>query len=95
MHTEKKNVPAFRVELYKGRHRKLWLVTLGFLMITFLWAGSTNSDLSAYEQAQGYTNLFFQLPIIGVKGFFLLLELCILPLQNGDVRELAADLRRL
>lgn len=64
MHTEKKNVPAFRVELYKGRHRKLWLVTLGFLMITFLWAGSTNSDLSAYEQAQGYTNLFFQLPIL-------------------------------
>uniref|UniRef100_N2ACT1 Helix-turn-helix domain-containing protein n=1 Tax=Eubacterium plexicaudatum ASF492 TaxID=1235802 RepID=N2ACT1_9FIRM len=39
--------------------------------------------------------LFFQLPIVGVKAFFLRLQLFILCLQGGDAGELAADLRRL
>lgn len=64
MHAEKKKVPAFRVELYKGRRRKVWLVALGFLVITCLWLGSINNNLSAREQAQGYTHLFFQVPLM-------------------------------
>ena len=40
-------------------------------------------------------NLFFQLAIIGVKAFFLRLQLFILRLQGGDAGELAVDLRHL
>ena len=40
-------------------------------------------------------DLFFQLAIIGIKTFFLFLQLFIFRLEGGDAGELAADLRRL
>ena len=40
-------------------------------------------------------DLFFQLAIVGVKGFFLALQLFILRLEGGDAGELPADLRGL
>ena len=64
MNTLKNGLHAFRVELYKGRHRKLGLVIAGFLLILLVWASYTHSDMSAYDRAQGYKNLFFEIPIM-------------------------------
>ena len=64
MNHAKMGFRAFRTELYKGKHRNIWLVTTGFLFILILWAAYTNRNRSAYDLAQGYTNLFFQIPVL-------------------------------
>ncbi len=61
-----KNRPlaALSVELKKGRYRRLALVPLGFLAALFVWAAYAHKNPTPEETAQGYTYLFFQLPLL-------------------------------
>lgn len=81
----------FYVELYKGRHRKLFLLPLGFLFVLFLWAGYANNDLTPYEQAQGYTFLFYQLPLLNCVLMPIMIaviasRLCDMEIKGGTLK---------
>lgn len=52
------------VELKKARHLKTILIPLGFLAVLFLWAAFSCTNASDYERAQGYANLFYELPLL-------------------------------
>lgn len=55
-------------ELYseqkKARHKKIWMVPLGFFLFEMLWMLWQLSKASSNELANGYFMLFYQLPIM-------------------------------
>lgn len=55
---------CFTVELKKHRRMHMWLIPAGFLAVLFFWAMFSHKNTDAYDLAQGYTNLFFQLPML-------------------------------
>lgn len=86
-----KTAQNFYVELSKGRHRKLFLLPLGFLFVLFLWASYSNNDLTPYEQAQGYTFLFYQLPLLNCVLMPILIaviasRLCDMEIKGGTLK---------
>lgn len=69
MHSKTKNQkksPFYfgAVELKKAQHLKIMLIPLGFLAVLFLWAAFSYTNASDYDKAQGYANLFYELPLI-------------------------------
>lgn len=84
-------IQTFYVELYKGRHRKLLFMPIIFLFVLFLWAGFAKKDLTPYEQAQGYTTLFFQLPLLNCVIMPIMLavtasRLCDMEIKGGTLK---------
>lgn len=53
-----------RSEQKKVRHKKIWLVPLGFLLFEMLWMLWQLSKASLNELANGYFMLFYDLPIM-------------------------------
>lgn len=52
------------VEFKKSHHLKIQLIPLSFLFILFLWAYWINRNPTPADQAQGYSYIFYQLPIL-------------------------------
>lgn len=82
---------TFRIELYKGRHRHLLLVPLGFLLVLALWSGFSHRNLDAYDLACGYTRLFYQLPLLNCVLMPIMLSviasrLCDMEIKGGTLK---------
>lgn len=54
------------VEHQKIKYRKVWLVPAGVLLMQFLWAAWTFQEADAQRLAQGYSYLFYEMPILNV-----------------------------
>lgn len=57
-------IKAFYIELKKLKHRKLFLLLIGFLTMLFFWVAVTTNADDAYVIANGYYSELYQLPIM-------------------------------
>ncbi|MFQ7552341.1 MAG: ABC transporter permease [Blautia marasmi] len=53
-------------EHQKQKHRRIWLVPLGFLVILFLWVSVNRRSFTAEDLAMGYSYILYQLPLLNV-----------------------------
>ena len=53
-------------EHQKQKHRRIWLVPLGFLVILYLWISVSRNSFDADDLAMGYSFLLYQLPLLNV-----------------------------
>jgi len=88
---KKNGSSAFRVELYKGRHRHLLLVPLGFFLVLALWSGYSHRNLDAYDLSCGYSRLFYQLPLLNCVLMPIMLSviasrLCDMEIKGGTLK---------
>lgn len=54
----------YSTERMKSRHRHVWVFPLAVLAFVTVWAFFGLRDISPGEQAQGYSSLFFQIPLL-------------------------------
>lgn len=64
MKTNNRFLPQYRAEKQKLRKRYIWVCPLAFLGILLLWLLWMFRNADARTLAQGYTSLFYQLPMI-------------------------------
>lgn len=88
---KKNHTSALRVELYKGRHRHLLLVPLGFLLVLALWSGFSHRNLDSYDLSCGYARLFYQLPLLNCVLMPMMLSviasrLCDMEIKGGTLK---------
>lgn len=78
-------------EFKKTKHQHTGLLPIAFLFITFFWCAFMFRDLSDYDRAQGYTRLFFQMPVINcimmpVMLAVLASRLCDMEIKGGTLK---------
>lgn len=74
------------VELKKGRHKKLWLVPLIFLVVLFLWSAYTYQNADAEDLAAGYTKMFYQVPLMNTMLMPVLLSVLASRLCDMEIK---------
>lgn len=74
------------VELKKGRHKKLWLVPLIFLVVLFLWSAYTYQNADAEDLAAGYTKMFYQVPLMNTMLMSVLLSVLASRLCDMEIK---------
>lgn len=52
------------VEKQKVKYRRIWVIAAGVLLTQFLWAAWTFQKADAQRLAQGYSYLFYQMPVL-------------------------------
>ena len=74
------------VELKKGRHKRLWLVPLVFLIVLFLWSAYTYQNAATEDLAAGYTKMFYQLPLMNTMLMPVLLSVLASRLCDMEIK---------
>ncbi len=79
------------VEFRKERHLKIYLVPLAFLILLFFWCAFSFRNADAYDLAQGYTYLLFQIPMLNCILMPVMLaviasRLCDMEIKGGTLK---------